>query len=154
MGRACSRSRSSIRSKAQQQAISDSQTKPRRLARADRVDRSGVAAKRSHHSPSIRRSAGSMKFVEGRGPREPAMRLSHRVTILFVALVAFPILCTISLSAPSLGQERGEGGANSGSPHAAASRSHHVRGAYIVCPTPDVRSCHKAFKRRHRAHAH
>jgi len=83
------------------------------------------------------------------------MSLSYRTKISFVALVACPILWTISLSAPSLGQTRVAAGADTGQPPAPTSRGHHhVRGAYIVCKTSDVHSCHKKFAHKHGAQTH
>jgi hypothetical protein len=83
------------------------------------------------------------------------MSLSCRVTPSFVALFACPILWAISLSAPGVGQARAATAADHGQPHAPTTRGpHHVRGAYIVCPTPDVHSCHRAFAHKHRAQTH
>ena len=82
------------------------------------------------------------------------MSLSLRVTISFVALFACPILAAISLPA-SLGHARAAAAAEQGQPPAPASpQKHHVRGAYIVCPTSDVHSCHKKFVHKHRAQGH
>ena len=79
------------------------------------------------------------------------MSLPYRVKISFVALLACPILWTISLSGPSLGQARVETGAQNGQPRALAPARHHrhMKGSFIVCDTPDVHSCHKEFARRH-----
>lgn len=86
---------------------------------------------------------------------EPAMSLSDRVTISFVALAACSILWTMALSAPSFGQPRVEAGADNAHPHAPVSNGRrHVRGTYIVCETSDVHSCHREFRRRHRAKGH
>jgi len=83
------------------------------------------------------------------------MSLSLRVTISFVALFACPILAATSLPAPSFGQPRVAAAADQGQPPAPASHEHHhVRGAYIVCPTSDVHSCHKKFVHKHRAQGH
>lgn len=83
------------------------------------------------------------------------MSLPDRVRISFVVLFASPILLTTSLSAPSLGQARAEAGVQSGQPRAPATHHHrHMRGAHIVCDTPDVHSCHKEFTRRLRAQGH
>jgi hypothetical protein len=83
------------------------------------------------------------------------MSLPYRVRISFGVLLATPILWTISLSGPSLGQARAESGAQSGQPRApAAHHRPHMKGTFIVCETADVHSCHKEFARRHRAQAH
>jgi hypothetical protein len=80
------------------------------------------------------------------------MSLSYRATIAFVAC---PILWTIALSTPSVGQTRVEAGADNSHPHSPAPRGQpHVRGTYIVCPTPDVHSCHREFVNKHRARGH
>ena len=82
------------------------------------------------------------------------MSLAYRATTSFLALVACPILWTIAMSAPSFGQARVAAAADTGQ-HAQASSGHrHVRGTYIVCPTPDVHSCHREFLHKHRARGH
>lgn len=95
-----------------------------------------------------------MEAVESTGTAsEPAM--NRRVPISFVALFVFPILSSISLSAPSVAQPRVETGAPSGQPHAPAAHGHgHTRGTYIVCDTADVHSCHREFYRKLRARGH
>jgi len=83
------------------------------------------------------------------------MSVSLRVTPSFVTLFACAIVAAISLPAPSLGQARAAAAAEQGQPPAPASpQKHHVRGAYIVCPTSDVHSCHKKFVHKHRAQGH
>jgi hypothetical protein len=80
--------------------------------------------------------------------------MSHacRVRISFVVLVAAPILCTMSLSGPGLGQARAETSTQSGEPRPPAAHHHrHVKGTIIVCETEDVHSCHREFARRHGA---
>ena len=83
------------------------------------------------------------------------MSLCYRPKALSLALCAGPILWMMSLSVPSLGQTRVGAATDNRQPLAPAPHGHHhVRGAYIVCPTPDVHSCHREFAHKHRAHAH
>ena len=83
------------------------------------------------------------------------MSLPDRFKVSFVVLLAFPILLPTSLSAPGLSQARAETATQSGQPRTPAAHHHrHVRGAKIVCDTPDVHSCHKEFTRRLREQGH
>jgi hypothetical protein len=79
------------------------------------------------------------------------MSLPYRVKLAFFAA---PVLLTMSLAAPSLGQARAQEGTQSAKPRAPTVHHHLHRSAYIVCDTPDVHACHKEFGRRHGAQAH
>jgi hypothetical protein len=129
---------------------------------ADALDPLEKFARRSGDQPGSARSVLQLidavdrrSWGRAEANQEAAMSLPDRVKTSFLALLVSAIACTISLSAPSLGQAHAETGGESGQQRATTVHHHlHMRAAYIVCDTPDVHSCHKEFARRLRERGH